>query len=251
MPTQELEHTPCLILTGGLGTRLRPAVADVPKTMAPVAGKPFLEYLITWISRAGFRPTVLCVGYRSRQIQEHFGDGEKFGVRLIYSIETEPLGTWGAIRQAKQWTGPSEFLVVNGDSWVDVDLRQLLEFHRTKRALASLALVQVENPARYGSVKLDSDRKILDFTEKSTGGATLINAGVYVFSQEIFSAVPAKVRSLEKEVFPVLVGKQMYGLPVQGLFIDVGLPEEYKYLCRNSSLWFRALGICDEDEARC
>ena len=190
-------------------------------------------------------------GYRSRQIQEHFGDGEKFGIRLIYSTETKPLGTWGAIRQAKQWAGQSEFLILNGDSWLDLNLRQLLEFHRTKRALASLALTQVENPARYGSVKLNTAGKVVDFTEKNSNGAMLINAGVYVFSQEIFSAAPARARSLEKEVFPALIGKQLYGLPVQGLFIDIGMPKEYNHLCRNSSAWLRALGIRDESDARC
>lgn len=237
-------EVPCFILVGGRGTRLRPLLPDAPKPMALIAGKPFLEYILTWVERAGFRHVVLCAGYLARQIQDRLGKGEKFGLRLDYSLETQPLGTWGAVRHARKWVQGSDFLVLNGDSWVDVDLRQFLHFHRTKGAVASIALANVSPAGRFGSVRLDANGngKIVEFNEKEAGAkATLVNAGVYVFAERVFQVAPPTATSLEREVFPALVGKGLYGLVVPGKFIDIGLPEDYKRVCRDPEAWLGKL----------
>ena len=241
----ERDEVPCLILVGGLGTRLRPMLADVPKPMAPVAGKPFLEYLIRWVSRAGFRRVVLCAGYGAGQIREYFGQGDAFGVQLTYSVENEPLGTWGAIRLAGQRINHPQFVVLNGDSWLQVDFCRLLDFHRQKGGVASIAVVEVGNSSRFGSIRLDASGRVMEFLEKQQGGTTLINGGVYVFSQEVLEAAAptADVCSLEKEIFPALIPQGVYGMPVKGYFVDIGVPEEYKRLLHDARSWIEALGI--------
>jgi NDP-sugar pyrophosphorylase family protein len=236
---------PCLILVGGLGTRLRPMLADVPKPMAPVGGKPFLEYLIRWVSRAGFRRVVLCAGYGAGQIMEYFGQGDAFGVQLTYSVENEPLGTWGAIRLAGKEINHPQFVVLNGDSWLQVDFCRLLDFHRQKGGVASVAVVEVDNSSRFGSIRLDASGRVMEFLEKQQEGTTLINGGVYVFSQEILGAAAptTDVCSLEKEIFPALIPRGVYGMPVKGYFVDIGVPEEYKRLLRDARSWIEVLGI--------
>jgi len=236
---------PCLILVGGLGTRLRSVIADVPKPMAPVAGKPFLEYLIRWVGRAGFQRVVLCAGYGAGRIKEYFGESDTFGVELSYSVEDEPLGTWGAIRLAGQQIKEAQFLVLNGDSWLQVDLGRLLEFHRQKKGVCTIAAVEVANSSRFGSVHLDVAGRVTKFSEKQREGSSLINGGVYVFSREIFGAIPPTTGSysLEKEIFPMLIPRGIYAMRVTGYFVDIGVPEEYKRLLQNARGWMKALGL--------
>jgi NDP-sugar pyrophosphorylase family protein len=185
------------------------------------------------------------VGYGANQIREQLGDGRRFGVQLVYSIETQPLGTWGAIRRAKRWIKKPDFLVLNGDSWFDVNLEELLVFHRAKDAAATLALLQVHQPTRYGSVRVDGQGKVLEFVEKGSEASGLVNAGVYAFRREVFGLVSPTTRSLEQEVFPALAGKGLYGFRGEGFFVDIGIPEDYKKLRRDPRLWLRALGCGD------
>ena len=235
---------PCLILVGGLGTRLRSVIADIPKPMAPVAGKPFLEYLIGWVGRAGIQRVVLCAGYGAGQIKEYFGEGDAFGIQITYSVEDEPLGTWGAIRLAGQQI-KGQFVVLNGDSWLQVDLGRLLEFHRRKKGVCTIAAVEVANSSRFGSMRMDGAGRVTEFSEKQREGSSLINGGVYVFSREIFGAVPPTTGpcSLEKEIFPALIPREIYGMPVKGYFVDIGVPEEYKRLLQDARGWMKALGL--------
>jgi len=236
---------PCLILVGGLGTRLRPVLPDIPKPMAPVGGKPFLEYLVRWLSRARLRHIVLCAGYGAVQIQKYFGQGEAFGAQITYSIENEPLGTWGAIRLAAEQIDYPEFLVLNGDSWIQVNLSALLDFHHQKGGVSSIAAVRMEDSSRFGSIKLGAAGRITAFLEKQTEGSTLINGGVYVFSRRALDIAPhtTGASSLEKEIFPALIPHGVYGMHVEGYFVDIGVPEGYKRLLRDATRWIVALRI--------
>jgi len=231
-----------LVLAGGMGTRLREIVNDRPKPMALIGGRPFLEYLILQLKGQGFKDIVLCIGYLGEQIRRYFNDGHRWGVRISYSYEKELLGTGGAIKLAEQMVREENFLVMNGDSFLSIDIRELINYHLMRRALATIALVEVENPSRYGVVEISEEGEIKRFIEK--GGIStsrLINGGIYVMHREIFAyLIPGKV-SLEKEIFPNLVGKGFFGMPVKGFFIDIGVPETYKMLKENPSLLLNAL----------
>jgi D-glycero-alpha-D-manno-heptose 1-phosphate guanylyltransferase len=235
---------PCLVLVGGLGTRLRSVLSDLPKPMAAIAGKPFLEYLVRWLRKSGIRRVILCCGYRSEEIQQYFQGGVTFGLQITYSLERDPQGTWGAIRQAGQFVTGQDFLVLNGDSWLQVDLGRLLDFHVSRGAMATIAAVEVVDASRFGSLEVDSSSgRIVAFHEKRGPGNTLVNGGVYVFSREVFAVAPPAAFSLEKEVFPILLRHGVFAMPIQGYFVDIGLPEEYKRLEDNAENWMKKLGL--------
>jgi D-glycero-alpha-D-manno-heptose 1-phosphate guanylyltransferase len=243
---------PCLILVGGLGTRLRPVLTDIPKPMARVADKPFLEYLIRWVGRAGCRQIVLCAGYGARQIKEYFGQGNAFGVQLRYSVEDEPLGTWGAIRLAGGQISSPHFVVLNGDSWLQVDLCRLLEFHRQRKGVLSVAAVEVDNSSRFGSIRLDRSGRVTEFVEKRGEGAALVNGGVYAFSREVFEVTGStKAGSLEREILPALMPQGVYGMHVKGYFVDIGVPEAYRRLLSDARSWIEALEFQNANEGEC
>lgn len=230
------EQFQVLILAGGLGTRLRLAYANGPKSLAPVAGRPFLDYLIGWVQAQGFHEVVLCVGYKTEQIQERYQDGRDWGIRVAYSVEKDALGTAGAIKNAQGLLQANTFFVLNGDSFTDVSLTGLLQFHRQSMAIATLTLALAPEEPRYGSVQMHDSGKILGFVEKDAPstlrdgpGRSWINGGVYVFQKELLSMIPLGRRvSLENEIFPKLVGQQFYGFPTEGYFIDIGVPSDYR-----------------------
>ena len=223
-----------LILAGGLGTRLRPVLPDTAKPMAPVRGRPFVEYLVAHLARHGLTEIVLCIGYLGQQLRDHFGDGSRFGVAIRYSDEPQPMGTGGALKLAEPLIGADRsFLVANGDSFFGADLRALIDDHRRRAALATMALTRVLEPdaARYGGVELDDQMAIARFVEKGAAGSAggLINAGLYLFERRVLEVIPAGIPvSLERETFPRLVGDRFYGLPLSGFFVDIGLPASYQ-----------------------
>jgi D-glycero-alpha-D-manno-heptose 1-phosphate guanylyltransferase len=222
-------HTKAVLLVGGLGTRLRTVVPSAPKAMAPVGDRPFLELLIRQLASQGIRNLVLCTGYLADQIENEFGDGSDLGVAIEYSKEPQPLGTGGALKFAEKFLhGAPDFVVMNGDSFVELDLCRLLQFHRGHGEVATMAVVAVENAGRYGTVQVDSNNRITEFVEK-TGSDTpgLINAGVYIFSPAILECVPDGPVSLEKDVFPRLLDRGVYAVREQGVFIDIGTPADY------------------------
>ena len=229
--------TSALLLVGGLGTRLRSAVPSLPKPLASVGKKSFLELLIRQLKHQGIRRVILCTGYLADQVESEFGDGHALDLEISYSKELEPLGTAGAIKLAQSHLGDaSEFLVMNGDSFLEISLASLLQFHRDHRALASMAVVKVEDSSRYGTVRIDSNQKVIGFVEKAgSNGSGWINAGVYVFSPEVLRYIPEGRSSLEKDVFPHLLGKGVYAQEHSGMFIDIGTPEDYA----------RAQQLCD------
>lgn len=219
-----------VILAGGFGTRLRSVVSEVPKGMASVAGKPFLEYQIKWLVVQGIEDIILCLGYMAEKIIEHFGDGKAFGVHITYSVENEPLGTGGALRLAKDLL-PSRFLVLNGDTIVDMPVKEMIIAHNASGAIFSIALVRVDNVAAYGEVVIDKNGRVHAFREKGRHGPGLINAGLYIMEKSILDAIPPGwACSLEKEVLPRLLaeGRPIYGFVNQGYFLDIGTPENYK-----------------------
>lgn len=226
-----------LFLAGGLGTRLRGIVNDQPKPMIFVANKPFLEYLILQLKRYGLTDIVLCIGYLGEQIRQYFDDGSRWGVHISYSYENKPLGTGGAIKLAEGFVKlvkEDKFLVMNGDSYLDVNLNMLINYHLKMGALATMALGEVEDASRYGAVEISENGEIKSFLEKGQGlRSRLINGGIYVFDRKIFEYIPEGKVSLEKEVFPKLIGQGFYGMPINGFFIDIGIPEDYERLQEN------------------
>jgi D-glycero-alpha-D-manno-heptose 1-phosphate guanylyltransferase len=222
-----------LILAGGAGTRLSSVLGELNKPMAPVAGRPFLEYLLLRLKKYEIDEVTLCVGYKADLIQSYFGTGKRWGMHVSYSHESDFLGTGGALKLAEAYIHEKECFVMNGDSLFAIDLSTLMHYHRMMKAKATLALAQVENTQRYGSVGLNKAGEVVSFIEKrESNNEGLINGGVYVFAREVLDLIPdGQPVSLEKDILPGLIGHAVYGLPSQDYFIDIGLPEDYKMLC--------------------
>jgi len=216
-----------IILAGGLGTRLRSVVADVPKPMAPVAGRPFLAYVLDALDAGGFETAILAVGYRSESIRAYFGE-RHLGLRLRYSTEDEPLGTGGAIRLALEQASAPEVFVVNGDTYLLLDYRAMRAAHRRSGASLTVAVQRVADVARYGALDVE-DGRIRGFFEKGRAGRGLINAGVYLLSRPLldrYSLPPAF--SFETDVLmPHVREIAPLAFEASGTFIDIGVPEDY------------------------
>ena len=218
-----------LILCGGLGTRIRPAIGDLPKALAPVAGHPYLHHMLTYLQTQGLTDVVLCAGYGADEVEDYCGDGSRWGIRVRYSVEDAPLGTAGAIKFAERLIESDPFVVLNGDSLIRADLAALLQYHKRKDAQITLVVTMVADKARFGSVVLAEDESILGFSEKGRHDAGFINAGIYSMNRAILEVIPGERKvSLELDVFPHLVCRGMYGLPVTGAFLDIGTPEAYQ-----------------------
>jgi D-glycero-alpha-D-manno-heptose 1-phosphate guanylyltransferase len=220
--------TTTIILVGGLGTRLRAMVADRPKVLAEVHGRPFLAYLLDQVAAAGVQDVVLCTGYLGAQIQSCFGGSYK-GMRLAYSQEPSPLGTAGALRLTMPLLRSDPVLVMNGDSYCKVDFQPFVTWHFERRANATLLLTEVPDTRRYGRVEVDADGQIRRFEEKGGQGRSgWINAGIYVLSQQVLLTIPEhQAVSLERDIFPAQIGRGLYGYQRAGEFLDIGTPESY------------------------
>lgn len=216
-----------IILAGGLGTRLRDVVKDVPKPMAPIAGKPFLEYLVLQLVRWKIKEVILSVGYKGDVVKAYFGNGSNFGVDIRYSEEKEPLGTGGAIRQSLAYIDDEQFIVMNGDTFLNVDFDELVSSHHAWQAKATISLVQTQDASRYGRVERNEKGEVVRFVEKSPEGDGSINGGVYIFHRGTFDSIPSGNVSLEKEILPSLVNQGLYGIIAHGFFIDIGVPHDY------------------------
>ncbi|MGA9641813.1 MAG: nucleotidyltransferase family protein [Terriglobales bacterium] len=219
-----------ILLVGGLGTRLRSVVSSQPKVLASIGEKPFVELLVRQLQSQGIRNLVMCTGYLGDQIESKFKDGRDWHVSIKYSREDSPQGTAGALRLAQSHLQDApDFLVLNGDSFLEVDFRDLLSFHRHhQNAVATLAVVHVDDAARYGTVQVDADSRITAFTEKTSAHAPgMINGGVYVFSPSIWKHIPEGPASLEHDVFPQLLPQGMFAHQQRGVFIDIGTPADF------------------------
>ena len=224
------ESRTALILVGGAGTRLRPVVADRPKALAEVGGHPFLERLLAQLSQANLNihRVVLCTGYMGDRVQKALG--ERYGqLELIYSHESSPLGTAGAIRNALPLIPSWPVLVLNGDSFCDLDLAAYSAHHQAKNASASIALTRVNKPERYGQVEINDSDEIVRFSEKGQGdGSGWVNAGIYLLTCPVVESIATgRAVSIEYDIFPAWIGRRLYGYRGGQHFIDIGTPASY------------------------
>jgi mannose-1-phosphate guanylyltransferase len=219
-----------VILAGGEGTRLRPLTYTTPKPVMPLAGRPFLTFMLDWLRRHGVDEAILSCGFLSDGVHRVLGDIYD-GMRLRYVIEEEPLGTAGPVRLAHdEGLLEERVLILNGDVLTDIDLTAELAQHERTGARATLALVPVEDTSSYGVVPTDAEGRVEAFLEKGEGGAptNLINAGAYVLDRELIEEIPpGRAVSFEREVFPRVVGEGLYGYEADGYWIDIGTPERY------------------------
>lgn len=219
-----------ILLAGGFGTRLKTIVSDVPKPMAPIHGVPFLSYQLHYLKHYGIKHVVISVGYLHEKIMEFYKNEFK-GIKISYVIEKEPLGTGGGIRKAIEECENETLLAMNGDSFFDIDLLKLKQFHDLKKASFSLALRKVNNASRYGCIEISKENEIISFQEKSDNvEAGLINAGIYVIEPNLYlKHTPSNTKfSIEKDFFEKeLKVLPIYGFEFEGYFVDIGIPEDY------------------------
>jgi NDP-sugar pyrophosphorylase family protein len=215
------------ILAGGLGTRLRSVVADRPKVLADVGGRPFLTWWLDALADAGLEKIVLLTGYLGDQVEAAFGPAYR-GMNLVYSRESQPLGTAGALALARPFFQGGPVLAINGDSFFRADLAAYGEWFRAVGASAGLLLARVEDTSRFGRVRIEASGRVAAFDEKAgSTGPGWINAGVYLLAKSFMDRIPQGPGSLERDVFPRFIGQGLYGRPVEAGFLDIGTPESY------------------------
>jgi D-glycero-alpha-D-manno-heptose 1-phosphate guanylyltransferase len=216
-----------IVLAGGLGTRLRGVVPDLPKPMAPVAGRPFLAWILDRLVSAGFSRAVLAVGYRHEVIRGHFGTSYR-GLPLAYSVEEQPLGTGGAMRLAAGHVDESPVFALNGDTFLDVDHAAMWAAHHEADERLSIGVPHVEDAGRYGALEIEHGH-VRAFHEKGRTGPGAINGGLYLLSREIIESIPlGELHSFEHQLLmPRVAELQPAAFEHCGLFIDIGVPEDY------------------------
>jgi mannose-1-phosphate guanylyltransferase len=219
-----------LILAGGEGTRLRPLTSTVPKPVVPLVDRPFIAFMIDWLRSHGVDDVVMSCGHLAAGVRNVLGDGEAFGVRLRYLEEPRPLGTGGALKYAEELLD-ERFLMLNGDVLTDIDVSAQIAAHERTGARATLALYPVEDPTAYGLVRLQDGGAVREFVEKPAPDqidTRNISAGVYVLEHSVLELLePGAPASIERDVFPQLVGNGLYGHVCDGYWMDIGTPERY------------------------
>ena len=223
-----------MILAGGMSTRLYPLTKEVPKPIVPVAGEPISGHVMRWLASHGYDEVAINVFYLAEKVEATFGDGSRFGVKLHYLREPRLTGSAGGLKQMEGWFGET-FVVVGCDDLTNADLTSLVQFHKTRGALATIGLLEVEEVNQYGVVLLDEDGRITGFQEKPAKGtesSKLANTGIYVFEPAIFERIPAETfYDFGKQVFPELLrdGLPFYGMDLEGAYWrDIGTPDEYR-----------------------
>jgi len=225
----DIASIPAAILAGGLGTRLQTVVADRPKVLARVGDRPFASHLLDWLEAAGLRDVVLLTGHRALQVEKELGESHG-SLELRYSPEATPLGTGGAIRAALPLLHAPRLLVLNGDSFCDVDLPAFLERHGECQAPVSILLARADDTSRYGRARLGTDGRIKRFEEKqAAAGPGWINAGIYLLERALAAEIPAnRPVSLEREMLPLWAGQgRLFGYPSAARLLDIGCPASY------------------------
>jgi len=219
-----------LILVGGEGTRLRPLTSTVPKPVMPLVDRPFISYMIEWLRGHGVDDMVMSCGFLAAGVRNVLGDGSGLGVKLRYVEEPRPLGTGGALKFAESLLD-ERFFMLNGDVLTDFDLSGQLAQHEETHARCTLALMGVEDPSAYGLVRLNDDRSVKGFLEKPSPDqidTDLISAGAYVLERDVLELIPPDTNaSIERDVFPELVGDGLYGFAGDGYWLDIGTPDRY------------------------
>jgi mannose-1-phosphate guanylyltransferase len=219
-----------VILVGGEGTRLRPLTSTVPKPVVPLVDRPFISFMLEWLKGHGIDDVIMSCGFLATSVRNVLGDGSGLGIRLRFVEEPDPRGTAGALKFAESMLD-ERFLMLNGDVLTDIDLTAQIAQHERTGARATLALVPVEDPTAYGLVQLEEDRSVRDFVEKPSSDqidTNLISAGAYVLEREVLDLVPSDRNvSIEREVWPRLIGDGLYGYPSESYWLDIGTPERY------------------------
>lgn len=230
-----------VIIAGGLGTRLRPLTYNTPKPIVPVANRPFVVHQIEHLRQHGVDEIILNLHYLSDSIREILNDGQEWGLTIRYSIEEHPLGTAGAVKNAEQYFDDEPMVVFNGDVLTDINISQIVEFHKKNKARVTLTLTRVDDPTAYGLILTDKSGRVERFIEKPSweqvsnlsvyGPANTINAGIYVLDPKIFKAIPkGKEHSFERQLFPSLLhkGERVFGYVSDRYWMDIGNPAQYR-----------------------
>jgi len=220
-----------LILAGGEGTRLRPLTSTIPKPVVPLVGRPFISYMLEWLRGHGVDDVILGCGFMADRVRDVLGDGSGLGISLRYLEEPRPLGTGGALKFAEDLLD-ERFFMLNGDVLTDIDLTAQLRSHERTGARATLALVPVDDPSAYGLVRTAPDGAVTEFVEKPGPEQTdtnLINAGAYILERSVLDGMPpaGTNASIERDVFPTLVDRGLYGYEASGYWLDIGTPDRY------------------------
>lgn len=221
-----------VILVGGEGTRLQPLTCKTPKAMVPIMNRPFLEHVLRYLEKHGVTDAILAMCYLPDPIQSRLGDGSQFGIRITYLVESSPLGTAGAVKNAESLLN-EPFIVLNGDILTDIDLTAMMRRHREIRPKVSIALTPVDNPTIYGVVETDAQGMVKRFVEKPSWDkvtSNMINAGIYILEPEVLKHIPASTPyTFENHLFPLLLemGEPVSGYPSNAYWIDIGTPEKY------------------------
>ena len=222
-----------VILAGGEGKRLRPVVSDVPKPLAPIAGRPFIHWLLDLLSFRGIKKALFLLGYKASDIISSCGDGSRWGIEISYSVEDEPLDKGGALRNAIPLIDAEDFLLMNGDTLLDVDYCRLLSFHRRMGAAITFAVRPWKDLSRVDPLDVDEGGRVKAFGGKNLmpkdDGSWLVNGGVYGVKRAVIERIPLRRISWEGEIIPALLsqGELLCALEVGGFFIDIGVPEDY------------------------
>lgn len=219
-----------IILCGGLGTRLKSVQPDLPKVLTPIGDLALIDILISQLTKAGINRIILSLGYRSETVIDYVANIENPNFDIITVTETQPLGTGGALKLACSKSQSECFLVINGDSYTDINPSDLLEFHVKSESFVTMLLVRVEDSTQYGSVVVDSSGLIKSFNEKSKieNSEGLVNAGMYVINRSVLEQIKEnETVSLERDIFPGLIGDGFNGYISDSKFIDIGTPETF------------------------
>lgn len=221
-----------VILCGGQGTRLRSAIGESQKVMAEVSGQPFLDILLEYLKDQGFQRIILCTGFKAQAVEAYYREQKKFPqLTLEFSQENSPLGTGGALKNAKNLIKSNPFIVLNGDCFCRLDYKRFVDFHLSREALATIVVTQVPQNKDFGNITLDQSSRIIAFQEKGeTSLNCYVSTGIYCLSGEkAFDRMPSPSRfSLEYDYFPYLVDHGFYGYRVEKSFMDIGTPERYQ-----------------------
>lgn len=221
-----------VILAGGKGVKLRPYTYEIPKSLLPIKSKPILEYLVEKIKQAEVKEIIICLGYLGEKIKETFGEGQKFGIKISYSQEKKPLGTGGALKKIKNFLKNDSFFVIHGDILTNFSFKDLINFHKNQKTVATMALTLVKNSSLFGQIKLHGT-KIVNFqpkNKKPKEKSSLVDAGIYIFNKEIFNYFPQKKESfsLEEVLEKLMAENKLSGFVFEDQWFDVGTLASYE-----------------------
>ena len=222
-----LSEIDAVILCGGLGKRLRSVESEKPKVMVEVAQKPFLDLVIEEYKKQGVHRVILCTGYKADDVEEYYRKNS-MGLTIEFSREKEPLGTGGAIKNARNLIKSNPFFVQNGDAFCRVDFKKLVQYHNDKKSITTLVVAQAQDSQDFGTIILDESNRIKNFLEKTGQPSNHLNAGIYCFDQKVFSKMPDKANfSMEYDVFSGLTKENFFGFVIEEKFWDIGTPDRY------------------------